>query len=585
MIHFSRSFRLFLILLAILVIAVLQFRSQLTTEYWRYNFFRSWEWENEMHNWPLNRKVRLKLSSPVDEISIQIDEIVKLNPPADEFVNLICTRTQSDSLIGAVIIWERNPDTTTITPLSLNVNTETRQFIREYFTEKFVTQNRPHPYIRPMSDNQRKLMSGINREVGMSEFYHRECADDCMKSHKTCPKAQTAFGIIWNHEYYLRALLPLLTEEIESNPEKFWHFTKKRWWFLVPEYQGILLTGTDGDTLYSYGKVQLEYDHPIQEEYRRGFYSILNGSTLFWAPKWNLLVNEHDKLEIDNPYSELWSFPHKGYSQSDESLSAWFSNLIVNTNWIDSINWLFLFGSLGILFLLIVIQIYARNRQRDFIAHVSHELRTPVAKLKLFAETLHQDRAVSAEKEKEYIETILHESDHLSVLIDNTLNLSRLDAGRMNIKPIKTDTVELITKIHKSYKSFLEDDGFELTLNLNDGIPDLSVDPEAIELAIRNLIDNAIKYSLENKSIEIEVKRFEGNVRITVSDRGIGIPDSKCKVIFRRFYRIKPKDREPIPGAGIGLSLVKEIVRRHRGKVWCESREGGGSRFVIEVGK
>ncbi|MBT3233915.1 MAG: HAMP domain-containing histidine kinase [Calditrichaeota bacterium] len=578
MTHFSRSFRLFLILLAILVIVFLQLRSKAVAQFWRYNYFQDREMLILKHELPKLRDVKEILNRPILAISAKINKMKTPEMSPHTFVNYLHNEGSSDSLIGAGFIWERGGDSLSVIPIACEIDLPNRRTLKHLIDMEYNGKYAAHPgqgWIRAYKDS---LRSELRKTIGYSLFSY-----DYYEEFKTrlgrCEAVNTVYGIIWNLEYYLEHYLPEVADEIPAKVRPYWlrgNYNHK--------YEGVLLTRSNGDTLFSTGIVQSEYDHERQKDYERYSYVKYMGSQLSWTPDWRIKVNDHSQIQLTIPYFHFSYAPNRRDAYTDESVSAWLSNIVMNTKWVDSKNWLFLFGSLGILFVLIVMQIYARNRQRDFIAHVSHELRTPVAKLKLFAETLHHDRAVSPEKENEYIETILQESDHLSVLIDNTLNLSRLDAGHLKIKPVKTDLVDLVTGIYKSYKSFLEDDGFELTLNIDDGVSELNADPEAIELAIRNLIDNAIKYSTNIKSIDIEVEQLEAIVRISISDRGMGIPDSKRKSIFRRFYRIKLTDREPIPGAGIGLSLVKEVVKRHHGKVWCENRDGGGSRFVLEVG-
>jgi signal transduction histidine kinase len=170
------------------------------------------------------------------------------------------------------------------------------------------------------------------------------------------------------------------------------------------------------------------------------------------------------------------------------------------------------------------------------------------------------------------------------VLVDNTLNLARLDAGRMAINLQKADLSEWLKQIFEKQEFSLTGSGFSVKLTVEDDLPQVKFDPEALELALNNLIDNAVKYSTDRKDIEIHASRVgKNNVQIAVSDRGIGIPASKRKAVFKRFTRVKPRDREPVGGAGVGLSIVKEIVKRHHGWVWCQARDGGGTTFIVEL--
>ncbi|MFH0765850.1 MAG: sensor histidine kinase, partial [Calditrichota bacterium] len=109
-------------------------------------------------------------------------------------------------------------------------------------------------------------------------------------------------------------------------------------------------------------------------------------------------------------------------------------------------------------------------------------------------------------------------------------------------------------------------------------------DPEALELAVRNLVDNAVKYSKPPAEVDILVTHVNlKKIHIEILDRGVGIPKSKRSKVFKRFYRIQPAGLESASGAGIGLSLAREIVRAHKGRIWLEDREGGGSAFKLEL--
>lgn len=171
----------------------------------------------------------------------------------------------------------------------------------------------------------------------------------------------------------------------------------------------------------------------------------------------------------------------------------------------------------------------------------------------------------------------------MSVLIDNALNLARLDSGRWNIKRRPTQLLNLVEELLNEYKDFLASEGFEVKLKIEVDLPEIEIDPEAIELVLRNLVDNSVKYSLNEKVIEVDVFKHDNKLRLQVSDRGEDIPARKRKAIFRKYYRIKRKDRESVSGSGVGLSLVKGIVRAHKGKVWCEGRKQRGSRFIVEL--
>jgi len=532
-----------------------------------------------------------RLKEPFVPISKKAKEFVNFDMDESGFVDWIEKEAANDSLIGAGFIWHRGSDNLTVFPLTLEIYPDTKRLIKHYIDTDFNIEYARHPYPHWVKFYMDSVKREINEEVGFSIYNYRYNQEFNTRRGR-CEAVRTVFGIVWNYDYYQRELLPQITAEILSDPRKYSLPPKDRLW----EYYGMLLTDLHGDTLFSFGKVQIDYDNPLQLKYQffwefehgylgmeRGQSALRKGWRLGWSPGWRLYVHNHEPMNPNEDYMDKVLFS-LGDDDSREAIRTWIWNILLRTRGLDSLSWLYLALALGVFFLFILLQIIARNRQRDFIAHVSHELRTPVAKLKLFAETLRHDRAISEEKENEYLDTILGESDHLSVLIDNTLNLTRLDAGRMKIKLIEINLADFLNRFNDNYSSILMESGFEVKLKIEPDLPLIKADPDMLELALRNIVDNAVKYSENRKEVEIKVEKHDKNkIRMIISDRGIGIPSNKRKAIFRRFYRIKPKDREPVGGAGVGLSLVREIVHRHRGRVWCEDRKGGGSWFAIEL--
>jgi signal transduction histidine kinase len=219
----------------------------------------------------------------------------------------------------------------------------------------------------------------------------------------------------------------------------------------------------------------------------------------------------------------------------------------------------------------------------DFVANVSHELRTPLALIRLYAETLELGRLNAKEKYQEYFRIIREESERLTALINNILDFSRIEAGRKEYEFKETNLPELVCSTLDSYRFQIEQNGFTFEENIAQDIPPVNVDREAIARSLLNLVNNALKYSKDRKFIGVNLYRANGSVKLEVQDHGIGIPASEQEKIFEKFYRCGDPLVHNIKGSGLGLSLVRHIVRAHGGEVQVESAPDKGSKFTIEL--
>jgi signal transduction histidine kinase len=218
----------------------------------------------------------------------------------------------------------------------------------------------------------------------------------------------------------------------------------------------------------------------------------------------------------------------------------------------------------------------------DFVSNVSHELRTPLALIRLYAETLEMGRVKSPDKYQEYYQIIRKESERLTSLINNILDFSRIEAGRKEYEFRDTDLRELVANTMESYRYQIEQQGFTLEENI-DPVPALKVDREAMARSLVNLVNNALKYSQDQKYVGVNLYRDNGSVKLEVVDHGIGIPPQEQEKIFEKFYRVGDPLVHNTKGSGLGLSLVHHIVQAHGGDVHVESVPGRGSKFTISI--
>lgn len=219
----------------------------------------------------------------------------------------------------------------------------------------------------------------------------------------------------------------------------------------------------------------------------------------------------------------------------------------------------------------------------DFVSNVSHELRTPLALIRLYAETLELGRITTREKKQGYYRIIRKESERLTALINNILDFSRIEAGRKEYEFRETDIADLVHNTLDSYRYQIEQQGFEFEENIDPNLPPVTVDREAIARAVVNLVNNALKYSADDKFLGVKLYRDNGAVKLEVVDHGIGIARRDQSKIFEKFYRTGDPLVHNTKGSGLGLSLVRHITEAHGGAIEVDSTPGKGSRFVLSL--
>jgi signal transduction histidine kinase len=217
----------------------------------------------------------------------------------------------------------------------------------------------------------------------------------------------------------------------------------------------------------------------------------------------------------------------------------------------------------------------------DFVSNVSHELRTPLALISMFAETLEMGRATTEEKKKEYYTIISKEATRLSRIVNKILSFSRIEAGKKEYRFSKMNINSLVEDVFNSYQFHLKNNGFKFSFSTGRPVPDIEADGEAISEAIINLIDNAIKYSKDNKEITITTGSEQGYIFIEIKDKGVGISEENQKKIFEKFFRVSDGLVHNTKGTGLGLTLVKHIVDAHGGKIKVKSKINEGTSFIM----
>jgi signal transduction histidine kinase len=219
----------------------------------------------------------------------------------------------------------------------------------------------------------------------------------------------------------------------------------------------------------------------------------------------------------------------------------------------------------------------------DFVATVSHELRTPLTSIRYISELLKAGRVADEARKAQYYATLDAESERLGRIIENILDFSKIEAGLKEYRFVSTETGPLTVDIAARFQEMVAPKGFTLVTEIVSPLPALPIDPEALERALFNLLDNAVKYSGESREVGLRTRAVAGRIRWEVVDRGIGISSEDKDRIFERFFRSRAGADPSVKGSGIGLTIAKHIIEAHGGTLSVESVVGKGSTFIVMI--
>lgn len=228
----------------------------------------------------------------------------------------------------------------------------------------------------------------------------------------------------------------------------------------------------------------------------------------------------------------------------------------------------------------------------SFLSSVSHELRTPLTSIRSFAEILLQYEDEAPETRKEFLGIIHVESERLARLINDFLDLSKINAGKMvyNDEPVSVE--EIIRDVTKSQQQLFRKKSLRMNLDIDPDLPPVFADRDRVQQVITNLLANAVKFSLPGGEVRVEVEVLKGKrageppgwVKVSISDQGIGIEEKHFEMIFDKFRQVSEDTLEDKPsGTGLGLPICKEIISYYGGNIWVESRKGRGSTFSLTL--
>ena len=224
-------------------------------------------------------------------------------------------------------------------------------------------------------------------------------------------------------------------------------------------------------------------------------------------------------------------------------------------------------------------EVQVARLRSEFVANVSHELRTPLTSIHMYAETLLMGRYRSPEQMQDYLTTLLHESRRLSRLVDNVLDFSRIERGDRTYQRQPCNLGDAARAALETFGGVFAAEGFEVEEAIAAELPLVLADQEAVEGAVANILGNAVKYSSQHKAIRLAVEQRGAEVVVEVTDRGVGLPTGEEERIFEQFHR--GANAANTAGTGLGLSLVKNVVEAHGGRVDAANRPDGGSVFRL----
>ncbi len=221
--------------------------------------------------------------------------------------------------------------------------------------------------------------------------------------------------------------------------------------------------------------------------------------------------------------------------------------------------------------------------RRDFVANVSHEFRTPLTAIQGFSETLIAGAINDPNNRDRFLAIILDHSRRLARLTEDLLRLSEMDAERLELEVRRVSVTQLVESCYETAQRRAAEKSLVLSLELPDNLPDIAGDTRRLQEVLQNLLDNAIQYTLPNGKIVLSAESKNEEVILTVSDSGIGIPQSDQPRIFERFYRVDAARSREAGGTGLGLAIAKHLIEVHGGRIWVESEIGVGSSFHFSV--
>lgn len=220
----------------------------------------------------------------------------------------------------------------------------------------------------------------------------------------------------------------------------------------------------------------------------------------------------------------------------------------------------------------------------EFVSLVSHQLRTPLSSINWYAEMLLSEEVGKlTQEQKKYTQEVYNSSQRMSKLVSAILNVTRLELGTFSVEPEQIEIVELAKGVLKEYEQQIRKKQITLKETYDKTITSVNVDPKLLAIVFQNLLSNSIKYTGKGGTVDFKIEKKDDNMQISVSDNGMGIPETQKKEIFTKLFRADNAKKMEPDGNGLGLYIVKEIITHAGGEVWFETAEGKGTCFYASL--
>ncbi len=425
-----------------------------------------------------------------------------------------------------------------------------------------------------------------------------ERLETLVRSHSELQLPLSGWRDLWQHEETTRRRIPLWSRARTASPNQNWH------WISDPDTSGrVLALLSDPSTSATTGHVFFLEEPELNGRFHRavdelrGLLPAHFQARLLVADKAPLATGvsptSHSRpvplavaeqplkvatLGLEFPVRLELALGDPAALYRQQNRRAWTLGIAVVVA-----------GGMALLGVSVLGQTLRRQRalyeaQSNFISSVSHELRTPIAAMSLMAENLARDDSLEVSRKKDYYRLLVQECRRLSTLLENVLSLARIEQQREPSALEPFNFTSLVQAVTQSMQPLAEARGVRLVASINETDEVEAIgDPTALERALVNLIDNAIKHSPDRATVSITLESDPTGVGVSVQDQGPGIPREEQKKVFERFYRRGSELRRETKGIGIGLTLVQQIAQAHGGSIELRSGSGHGCRFTLRI--
>ncbi len=334
-------------------------------------------------------------------------------------------------------------------------------------------------------------------------------------------------------------------------------------------------------------------EHYLQPKLQEKFGSQKQSGINVWLRDWTRnkdkiiassdpsVAYDSDRIQFKHQFPDFFDDWYLAVAFAEDPLLAAASSSLIKNLVVLGAAFFLLLGALVFMFINAQRERELARRQAGFLANVTHELKTPLAVMQAAGENLAAGRVDKKERLKSYGEHIYNESIRLRRMIEKLLDVAKTDANQAKVEAEPVYLSDILRRYLDKHASYIEEKGFTLETEISDDIPMTMMDVENFETIVGNLIENALKYSKEEKRIRIELKQEGDRLRLSVADRGVGISRHSLKHIFEKFYRAEDTLTANTKGHGLGLSIVKNLVELNGGTIEVNSKEDEGSSFII----